>query len=283
MPNYNDWVALLYLVWHQPHQINVAYRAFKALRATRSHLAPIVDAIHWFDVGSGAYAAQLGLALHAADRLLNLNPVPKQPLPRIRIYTIDDSSPMLELGQRLWSELRSVLAKFPRSNLSALQRSVEALEFQPLLMETDGGLHTFDLDRTEGCAKVWVSGFHVVYKDNIPPIQRLFGTLVRHYNPHIVVLSYHDDPSSLSRTREAFIRGAASASFAASEMAALPPRLAGALTRVSEFRRSMYIEHVVPCLSDFDEGQAKYLKTMLTSKDTSWLSNDANWLGYERT
>ncbi|MYA62800.1 MAG: hypothetical protein F4X94_09540 [Dehalococcoidia bacterium] len=84
MPQYDDrWVALFYLTWYQPRQINTVYRMLRGYLIREDIVGSELLIV---DFGCGALATQFGVALAFAD-LAQL----RKPIPRINILLMDSS------------------------------------------------------------------------------------------------------------------------------------------------------------------------------------------------
>ena len=85
-PDYDDpWVALLYLTWYQPSQVNLAYTlSRRILGATNPFLSGSLQIV---DYGCGALAMLFGLALAAAETHQK-----DRPHPKITVDLIDEST-----------------------------------------------------------------------------------------------------------------------------------------------------------------------------------------------
>ena len=59
-PEYNEWEALFYLTWYQPHQINLALAIVRYFLTTPQPL-------HIIDLGCGALATQVAMAVAVAE------------------------------------------------------------------------------------------------------------------------------------------------------------------------------------------------------------------------
>ena len=92
---HNEWVALFYMTWYQPRQINLALSIFKKF------FRPDVSdrSLHIIDVGCGALAVQFAAAIAKAaaekrqTRAIN-----------ITVQGIDPSKSMRKIGEELWQE-----------------------------------------------------------------------------------------------------------------------------------------------------------------------------------
>lgn len=92
-----EWVALFYLTWYQPRQINLVY---SFLDQTRDDLPKRLLVL---DLGCGALAMQFALAIFAAKR--------RKPGARIVVWGVDPSRPMVKIGEELWRQVRRELGK----------------------------------------------------------------------------------------------------------------------------------------------------------------------------
>ena len=115
MPSYNAWDALLYCLWYQPSQINLAYTLARQIPRQQSPLRNGSGSLQVFDFGCGALAMKFGLALAAADTLEEFNS-----LPRIAINSSDTSGSMLAIGRLMWRHFLARLAM--RNNTQSLRR-----------------------------------------------------------------------------------------------------------------------------------------------------------------
>ena len=95
MPNYADpWVALFYVLWYQPSQINLAYSTIReVLEKNSNKKRSKAKKLQVVDFGAGALATQFGVAIAIAEQER-----------RICAYvdSIDDSDEMLDLGNKVW-------------------------------------------------------------------------------------------------------------------------------------------------------------------------------------
>ena len=96
-PDYNDnWIALFYLLWYQPKQINLAYsliqEAFKQDPSKDIFSKPSGN-LHVVDFGCGALAMQFAVVLAAMNAIEQGSAIPE-----IRVDSIDPNSSMVKLG-----------------------------------------------------------------------------------------------------------------------------------------------------------------------------------------
>ena len=107
-PDYDGWHALLYALWYQPSQINLAYTLARKVPKEKSPLRT-GNGRQVIDFGCGALAMQFGLALAAADSLEEL-----KVQPRVAIISEDSSTPMRDMGLNFGS-ISSTKSIMPRS------------------------------------------------------------------------------------------------------------------------------------------------------------------------
>ena len=176
MPNYDEWDALFYH-WYQPSHINLAYSTIKLANGLR-------DQLHIVDFGCGALAMQFGVFLAAVDAIER-----GQPINEIKIDSIDTSQAMIDIGQKIWEQLKREIARNP--NLSYLDRAYEVIK--PIIQEKG------DIERIGSApnSNVWVSAIHAVYDDNKNPVRQSLNSLVDRLNPDVCFTSTHSKSKSL--------------------------------------------------------------------------------------
>ena len=176
IPNYDEWDALFYH-WYQPSHINLAYSMIEW-----SH--ELSDQLHIVDFGCGALAMQFGVFLAAVDAIER-----GQPINEIKIDSIDTSQAMIDIGQKIWEQLKREIARNP--NLSYLDRAYEVIK--PIIQEKG------DIERIGSAphSNVWVSAIHAVYDDNKNAVQQSLNSLVDRLNPDVCFTSTHSKSKSL--------------------------------------------------------------------------------------
>ena len=100
-PDYNnEWVALFYITWYQPRQINIALAILQQLYkdTLRKELEDNYP-VEIIDVGCGALSVRFATAIAATDHLHTV----------ISVDGIDPSLPMKRIGETLWSEFRAII------------------------------------------------------------------------------------------------------------------------------------------------------------------------------
>lgn len=86
----NEWVAIFYLTWYQPRQIQLAYAALRELISERRPPKYIID------YGCGAWAVHIALAILIVD--VNVH---RSELDKITVHGIDPNQPMTRIGEML--------------------------------------------------------------------------------------------------------------------------------------------------------------------------------------
>ena len=117
-PDFEDaWIALFYLIWYHPRQVNLFYSIFRSLlnhQVATDDSEPHGSMLQIVDFGCGALAAQMGLILACHDAFGD------EGKPHIAVTNIDLSHSMTRLGRRLWDEWSRELDQAGLRNLEAL-------------------------------------------------------------------------------------------------------------------------------------------------------------------
>lgn len=96
----DEWVAVFYLTWYQPRQIQLAYAALRELISERNPPRYIID------YGCGAWATQVALVIRIAELIFN-----GSELQKITVHGIDLNQPMMRIGGMLWREFRRIVSE----------------------------------------------------------------------------------------------------------------------------------------------------------------------------
>ena len=173
IPNYDEWDALFYH-WYQPSHISLAYNTIKLANGLSGQL-------HFVDFGCGALAMQFGVFLAAADAIER-----GQSITEIKIDSIDTSQAMVNIGQKIWEQLKREIGRNP--SLSYLDRAYEVIQPIHLIIQEIG-----DMERVGFApnSNVWVSAIHAVYDDNKDVLQQSLKLLVDRFNPDVCFASTH--------------------------------------------------------------------------------------------
>ena len=178
-PDYqDDWVALFYVLWYQPKQINLAYGMIKRLLSVRGNSSLTLKPnrqLRVIDFGCGALAMQFAVALAATDAIIE-----GQAIDSISIHSSDTSRPMIDLGVKLWEQF--VVES------SAIPPLSKALS----LVKAQCSTSPPDLFREETAGyEYWVSAIHAFYDDNAIAIKRALGA-TQALSPIAMLISTHE-------------------------------------------------------------------------------------------
>ena len=177
-PTYNKWEALLYLTWYQPRQVNLSLAA-----VARYRQAP--RPIHVIDVGCGALATTIAMAISAASSEVRLSDID------IEVHGIDPSDHMRSTGLRL-------LRRFSR--IVASERSLSRLRTILGRVEENIGIHrTLDEYYRSDSAKrtirrrstCWLTVIHAVYASNVDSLRKDLKRIRHKSNPAYEVVTCH--------------------------------------------------------------------------------------------
>ena len=173
MPNYDEWDSLFYH-WYQPSHINLAYSIIKLANGLR-------DQLHIVDFGCGALAMQFGVFLAVVDAIER-----GQSINEIKIDSIDTSQAMIDIGQKIWEQLKREVGRNP--NLSYLDRAYEVIKPIPPIIQEKGGIEQMGFTRS---SNFLISAIHAVYDDNKDVLQQSLKLLVDRFNPDVCFASTH--------------------------------------------------------------------------------------------
>ena len=181
MPEYDEWVSLLYLLWYQSKHINLAYRMIDVMAKGRKANDPTLTksgVLNVVDFGCGAFAMQFGVGLAAASALNR-----GEQIESIRISAIDSSAPMIRLGQNMWNHFRSAVDGLGNGNqwLRCLRHVSDSIVVNVI---TDNSIEkaTAGLRRhpSEEC---WLSAIHAVYQSNVSDVGQWLKALCDRVDP----------------------------------------------------------------------------------------------------
>ena len=188
IPDYDDWDALFYLTWYQPRQINLAYSVLTGIRSNLEFankplwirdVSPIENGKFYFiDFGCGCLATMFAVSIAAADSIAYGNRVS-----RIVIECIDNSSAMIDLGEKTWGRFVSFMKEmYPKHPICRI--------FDGLIRyNTHTEVNLYDLETLPENTPCYLTAFHCAYEDNLDQIRSDLGSLVVQYNPDGVVLT----------------------------------------------------------------------------------------------
>ena len=177
MPYYGAWTTLLYLTWHHPNHVNLAYSMIRATLKNTGKELP--SDLYLLDFGCGTLAMQFGLALAIADLR------DTQPVKSVRVRCIDDSEPMVRLGKKTWDRFGELAGE--NVELAALSDAINST--------------TFTDDSPALGTERWLSAMHVVYQKNRVAVRKRLALHKNQTRPHVGFITYHDDPNNRSLAR----------------------------------------------------------------------------------
>lgn len=218
MPAYDDWDALCYLTWFQPHRINLAYTMLCQMsRSVRKTLKRVggLDRFRWIDFGCGSLPLHTALA---SRRFLSGSN------PRIFSYGVDPSASMVSVGHSL---LRAIGKIDPR-----LTRGSEEL------ITTGYSSGTLDLTTLSNCMPTIVSVMHVFYRENRTEVASELKSLIAATDPELIIVTVH--PASVGLVDRTFSSYRSSYEFVERHYDySQRLRLKGHLVSVTNFRRTV--------------------------------------------
>lgn len=174
MPDYSDpWVALLYVLWYQPSQMNLVCSSLRPFAGGEWERWQVVDC------GAGALAAQFGVALALAER----------GRPATVVQSIEPSDAMFELGSAVWQRFVDALGSNP------LGRACRTITAERCSVD--------EIERLKGARRALL-GIHSVYDENRQCIAADMRTLRRELKPHLGVVSTHRMNGHLARSVSPF-------------------------------------------------------------------------------
>ena len=149
-PDYADeWLALAYLTWYQPRQINlVASICFGRKLSSSSGNFLVVD------VGCGAFATLIGMAIGLAMRGVD---VPGE----IVIHGVDPSDTMKRMGKELLCELKRRLSE--HTSLDKLARLLSRTSIEYNFTTLEDYLTTPNLPSLCSYDTIWLAIIHAAY------------------------------------------------------------------------------------------------------------------------
>ena len=188
-PDYDDpWVALFYLLWYQPKQINLTYSMIKATADRHPPKGiPLNDSgkLLVVDFGCGSLAMQFGIMLAVADAFER-----GQFVSSIHIDSFDTSQAMISLGEAVWDEFKMILASDGR--LDAVSLSFDAITTSTTTDTEPQVERRVD----EDC---WLSAVHVVYDSNKEVVQNRLEEFKDQLNPDMGFITTFSDKVRLAR------------------------------------------------------------------------------------
>ncbi|MYC35586.1 MAG: hypothetical protein F4X66_01515 [Chloroflexi bacterium] len=187
--DYDDsWVALFYLLWYQPGQINVAYTAIRSMIDSRDAGQILLGdggKLHVFDLGCGALAMQFAVTVAVAISLEN-----EQCITEIRTDSYDTNKPLVTLGKKLWQQFKIEVSKDPEiAPLSEAIKKVRPRSSTSKNIFVGGNVS----------AESWISAIHSVYPNTWPDLKETIDQIKERTDPDAEFFTSHSMRENLLR------------------------------------------------------------------------------------
>ena len=183
MPPYSEWDALLYILWYQPKQINLAYSAIVAATSSKDFMVQ-KEELYVGDVGCGALAMQFAVVLAAAEARRN-----GEVISSIRFDSIDTSQPMLDIGTALWDEFKRQVRRD-----RGLRHVAETLDI--VIWSAHNDLQGVRGPRAS--EEGWTSAIHAVYQSNLRDVRTALSRIERRRGTIGIITSALDKVATAS-------------------------------------------------------------------------------------
>ena len=188
-PNYNnEWVALFYLTWYQPRQINTALTVLRQLYADpRNERLRMGHPLVIIDVGCGALAVQIAAAIMTAEYQREDN--------KVSVQGIDPSEPMKEIGVNLWLEFWTIADRYP--SLSYLSSACDVITSTCSLFDSHISYYRSEVASPD--SECWLMAVHTVYESNKQSIKDTLQTIRTMSDPSVILVTTHDFKRDIAR------------------------------------------------------------------------------------
>ena len=259
MPNYdNRWVALFYLTWYQPRQINIAYRIVK--RYLQESSLDRSNELFIIDFGCGALAMQFGVSLAFAD-IAQLG----KSTPKIKILSIDSSGDMIRIGRRAWR--RFIDETDADDRLSYLSEVCDSITDATMTMRP--GVNSIQLPHTwlnaPPRAYRWISAIHTAYEENLDQVRNLLKSLTDSFDPGAGFITSQNHPENVRRSKEISPFNA--------EPEAVRSGLTGTLPQITQWRSNLLTE----------PGSMEIARPDYLTRAVRWDARDTNFMIFRKT
>ena len=181
-PKYSDlWIALLYMTWYQPRQIQLAHLLIEGQKKERGKDTLLGDDkqnLHVIDFGCGTLAMQFAV-VWAVTEALERN----EPITSVVIDSYDANPAMFRLGILLWKQFKKEIQDDNRVN--HMKQVIKIVEGRYSIPDSI-------LDIGDSTAEFWLSAIHTTYPDNKTKVKEglsKFSVLAR---PKIGLLTGHN-------------------------------------------------------------------------------------------
>ena len=179
--DYNDpWVALLYVSWYQPGQINAALTAIKKMMQFRNNDQISSDqtgALHIFDLGCGALAMQFAVAVSIAESIEK-----GQNITEVHIDSYDPNKPLIALGKKLWHQFKAEVSNDPE--LKSMWEAISKIKFKASTSPNvfRGG---------NIVSESWISAIHAVHSTNWQELKAIIDQVKERKAPQSEIYTSH--------------------------------------------------------------------------------------------
>lgn len=162
-PAYDEWDTLFYVSWYQPRQVHLVSSVVRQL-----YPSGVPGPLHVVDVGCGAWAVQMALAIVAGEDRLNPSDCP------VTVHGIDSSGHMRRLGEELWVEWRHCAAADGR--LGSLVDTMDAMSVSCGAYDSyETWRHSASLRHTSRSGvQRWLTAVHAVYEARLGELGDLY-------------------------------------------------------------------------------------------------------------
>ena len=187
-PDYNDpWIALFYLTWYQPGQIQLVHLLMDEQRKASGGgrlLRSDCQVLHVIDLGCGALALRFGLVL-AVAAALELG----DDIGEIHIDSIDPNTTMAQMGVMVWNEFlsRALSGRMDNPELKWVLSAIRRFS-QPVPTLRNIKLKELNVNPE---AEYWLTAIHAVYPNNVEEIKSSLAYLALTNEPDISILTGH--------------------------------------------------------------------------------------------
>ena len=188
-PNYNDpWIALFYLTWYQPGQIQLVHQLMNEQRRATGRgrlLKSDRQVLHVIDLGCGALALRFGLVL-AVAAALELG----DDIDEVHIDSIDPNTTMAQMGVSVWNEFLSQVLSGGKDDPDLKWVLTAVRKFsQPVPTVRNIKLKELNVNPE---AEYWLTAIHAVYPNNVEEIKDSLAYLALSNEPDIGILTGHN-------------------------------------------------------------------------------------------
>ena len=188
-PNYDDpWIALFYLTWYQPGQVQLVLSLIEEQRKARGGdrlLRHDRRILHVIDFGCGALAMRFGLVLALAEALEQ-----GEDIREVHIDSIDPNTAMVQMGVKVWNEFLSQVLT-ARKDDPRLEWVIAAFRTLSKPVPLVQNIKLKELEINED-ADSWLTAIHAVYPNNVEEVKSSLANLVSTTKPDVGILTGHN-------------------------------------------------------------------------------------------